>query len=405
MAKTHHTSLSKRLTPLYVAAFLQGLIFWYAIEKVFMTSIGFNSKTIAITTIIFTAITLLANVPIGILADRWSRKGILMLASCAMALSCAIGGSSHGVWTYLIAACLSGLFYACYQGVYDSVVYDVLVEETGSADKFDHYYGRVQLYDGIALVTGALLSSVITHFLDFRAAYFVTIPFALCALVALYYFKEPSEHKKEVSQLLGAHIKSTFKAILKKGEVFWIVATLVLISVVMKMLLDFDQLWFIAVALPIVLYGPFDALLLTSFSGGGFLAGKLRSDKLAVACGLIALLSSFALLTHHSYLIILAQTIIVTILVVYSIVFERYLHDNLSSKIRVGAASVVATIGGIVFLPVAYLFGEISHRYSIFSAAWVIIVILVAVILSGVKVVASKRLANIKMHPGLQYKL
>lgn len=385
-----HNKLAARFKPLYIAAFLQGLIFWYAIEKLFMTSIGLNSEAIAVIIIAFTILTLIVNVPIGIIADRWSRKAILMLASSFMIISCTIAGLSHGFWAYLVAASFSGLFYACYQGVYDSLTYDTLVEETGSADDYERYRGKVQFYDGAALTIGALMSAVITHYLHFRATYFLTIPFAASALIALYYFKEPQEHKKEVSELLGAHVRSTLKAILRKGEVFWIVATLVLISIATKLLLDFDQLWFIAIALPVALYGPFDALLLSSFTSGGFLSAKLTSKRAVALFGLAALVGCFGLFSHYSFLIIVAQTVIVTVMVLYSIVFEGYLHDSLASRVRVGAASVVATIGGILFLPIAYVFGLVSNHYDIFHATWVVVCVVLSVVLTGLKVIARK---------------
>jgi MFS family permease len=241
--KTRDTALRERFKPLYVASFLQGFVFWFAIEKLFMTSIGLNSRTISIIVIVFATITLTMNVPMGVIADRWSRKGILMFASCCMIASCTIAGLSNGFWMYLVAACFFGLFQAGSQGVYDSLAYDVLMEDTGSANDYEYYRGRMQLYGGVALVLGGLMSAVITHYLNFRATYFLTIPFMLGSLAVLCYFREPREHKKEVSQLLGAHIHSTLNSILRKREVFWIVATLVLASVAAKMLLDFDQLW------------------------------------------------------------------------------------------------------------------------------------------------------------------
>lgn len=395
MRKYFRDPLDRRFTPLYIAASLQGIVFWYAIEKVFMKSIGFDDRSIATAIIIFTVVTLLANIPIGILADRWSRKGVLMLASCLMVLACVIGGFSTGITTYIVAACLAGLFYACYQGIYDSVVYDALVEDTNSADDFGKYYGKVRLYDGIALAAGSLLSAVIVHYLQLRATYFLTIPFAVGSIISLHYFREPKEHKKQVGQLLRAHVRDTFRAVMKKGEVFWIVLALVLVSIVMKLILDFDQLWFIAIALPLILYGPFDAILLSSFTTGGFLSDKFKSDMFVIICGAVCLVSSLLLLTEYRYLIIVAQTVIVTGMVVCTIIFERFMHDRLASSVRVGAASVVTTIGLIVFLPIAYLFGEMSDRYTVFQASWVIIVLLAASLASGFMVLVSrqKRLA------------
>ena len=38
--------LRRRLLPLYAAAFLQNLALWVPIEKLFMTTIGFNSASV-----------------------------------------------------------------------------------------------------------------------------------------------------------------------------------------------------------------------------------------------------------------------------------------------------------------------------------------------------------------------
>ena len=45
----------------------------------------------------YAAVVPILEVPSGILADRWSRRGVLMAASAALALSALIGGLSHNV--------------------------------------------------------------------------------------------------------------------------------------------------------------------------------------------------------------------------------------------------------------------------------------------------------------------
>lgn len=63
-------NLQRRFSPLFAAAFFQGFVLWYAIEKLFMKTIGFNDQTIAVETVIFTVVMVAANIPLGILADR-----------------------------------------------------------------------------------------------------------------------------------------------------------------------------------------------------------------------------------------------------------------------------------------------------------------------------------------------
>jgi MFS family permease len=48
-------------------------------------------------------------VPSGILADRWSRSGILIISSVAAATSALVGGLSHNVATYIASSMILGI--------------------------------------------------------------------------------------------------------------------------------------------------------------------------------------------------------------------------------------------------------------------------------------------------------
>jgi hypothetical protein len=46
VTRTRSDMLRRRLTPLYAAAFLQNLVLWVPIAKLFMTTIGFNAASV-----------------------------------------------------------------------------------------------------------------------------------------------------------------------------------------------------------------------------------------------------------------------------------------------------------------------------------------------------------------------
>jgi hypothetical protein len=81
---------------------------------------------------------------------------VLVLASVSLALSSLVGGLSHGILVYLVAGAMWGIFFSLYQGTYDTIVYDLLFETEGNSNKFQRYYGRVNVVDSIALVLGSL---------------------------------------------------------------------------------------------------------------------------------------------------------------------------------------------------------------------------------------------------------
>ncbi len=149
-------AVTKRLRPLYLTGFIHSFVLWYSIEKLFMRSVGLNDYLITIATLVYIVVMMTANIPLGLLADRWSRKGVLYIATCALIGSSLVCGFSHGLAAYATGISVWGLFYAAYAGTYDSAVYDVVLEETGAAGAFERCYGRVQMFEATAFITSAL---------------------------------------------------------------------------------------------------------------------------------------------------------------------------------------------------------------------------------------------------------
>src|SRR5688572_27852223 len=94
---TTERRLRRRLLPLHVAVVLQGVNLWVPVEKLFMDEIGFDPASVGIMAAAYAAVVPALEVPSGILADRWSRRGVLVLATLALLVSSTIGGFSHDV--------------------------------------------------------------------------------------------------------------------------------------------------------------------------------------------------------------------------------------------------------------------------------------------------------------------
>ena len=76
---------------------MQGLILWVPVEKLFMSEIGFTPASVGVMAAAYAAVVPLLEVPSGILADRWSRNRLMVLACVALLASSAIGGLSQNV--------------------------------------------------------------------------------------------------------------------------------------------------------------------------------------------------------------------------------------------------------------------------------------------------------------------
>jgi MFS family permease len=364
--------VKKRLRPLYATGFIHSFVLWYSIEKLFMRSVGLNDYLVTVATLVYIVVMMVANIPLGVLADRWRRKGVLYIATCALIGSSLVCGLSHGLAMYAAGISVWGLFYAAYAGTYDSAIYDVVLEETGSAEAFARCYGRVQMLEATAFITSALFSALVARY-SLRLEYLLTIPFTCCAFATLRRFREPGLHRTAPRPHLMAHLGRLVHGT-TRGHVGWIVVALVANCVVMRLLIEFYQLWYLGLALPVIWYGPSCALMYSGAWGGGALAGWLRGGRALLVTGLGTLMIACGMFFRDPRLVVGAQVATIFGVTVLNIVLTRYLHDAMPSTIRAGVSSVVSTIGYGVFMPTALAFGLFSRSHGIFTASVFVVV-------------------------------
>ncbi len=340
-----------------------------------MGTIGFTATTIGIMAAAYSLAMLLVEAPSGLIADRWSRKGMLIIASFLLAGSSVIEGLSQNVPAYIFGAVIWGLFMALYSGTFDPIVYDTLIEETGHTDGFKRYFGFIKVLDGLGLAVGSITGAAIAAAFGFKAAFFLTAPVALLAAVCLMFFKEPTLHKAISSGPIVAHIRSMLRAALHRSSLVGMLLILVLGAILTETVFEFNQLWLIATATPVVLYGVFTAIVLVTISLSGLIAPHLRlNDRKFVAFfTTILLISGLILVTAHTnWLLVAAESVIVIGLLSTGIVYLERLHNRLPSNVRSGASSAISSLTRLIFIGVAIIFGSFAETHTIFAAGWLI---------------------------------
>lgn len=376
------STLSRRLTPLYVSSFFQGLVFWYAIEKVFMVHIGFTATLIAIEVVVMNVVGLLLNIPSGIMADRWSRKGMIAISICSLGLSSLLLGLSHTVIAYIIFSTLFGVYFALHDGVFDSMIYDTLIEESGSRQGYEKYLGYYDLFASVALVIGSLAGAYIGNKHGLRSAYLLSVPSSVLSLMALAFYREPKLHKQRADLHVVVHVKQTFGAVFKRGYVAWVLLTILASAILFDFILEVDQLWPLALHLQLTWYGPLNALLLAGYGVGGPLAALfIKKKRYIYAACTLGMLCTLALLVRNMLVIAIAQFGVVSLfLALYTIGLGK-LHDTLPSHLRSSSSSTANMMTSLLFIPIVFVFGRITQRHSVFVAARLMVPIAVLSVL------------------------
>jgi MFS family permease len=372
---TDMAAVAARLRPLRIALVLEGIAPWVPVEKIFMTQLGFTPALFALMATAYGATVPLLEIPSGILADRWSRRGVLMLASIASLASVIVGGLSHNVATYIGSAMLLGGYFAMQSGTVDAIVYDTLVEDVGNGDGFERQYGRIQTLNSIALTASALTGGVIAALVSARFTYLLTIPTSVVGLIALSRFREPTLHRAGEPSRLRAHLAASWHTVTREPRVAPIAITMMLGAATTQMLFEFGPLWLVAAAVPTVVFGPYTAAMTSTLGLGGLLAGRVELDRPIVAAGAAATMTACGVtlaVGTAAPLLIGAQVVLLGLLVTIGIHLSRLLHDLVPSQQRSGVSSGIGTLSWLTFLPCSLLFGALSTGAGIRAAGWII---------------------------------
>ncbi|HKN52979.1 MAG TPA: MFS transporter [Amycolatopsis sp.] len=376
MTASGRSGLARRLLPLQIGVGLQGFMLWVPIEKLFQTQIGFDAAAIAAMAAAYAAVVPLLEVPSGILADRRSRTGILIASSVAAAASALLGGLSHNVATYIGAALILGVYFAMNSGTVDSVVYDTVIEETGSPELYERWIGRVRMVESATFATSALAGGLLAGATSPRLTYFVTVPFVLASVAAFSRFREPRLHRAAEPLALRRHVATTVHAMTRIPGVRRMLLLAALTAMLSQAVFEFGPLWLIALHSPAAAFGPYWALLVATLGAGGYLAGQLNLARRTTVFVVAALIAGtpILLVTSHSLLIVAAaQTVLALVLALAGIHAGRLLHDAVPSHIRAGVSSGAGTFSWLLFLPLSLGFGALGRAFGVYAAGWVFV--------------------------------
>lgn len=143
-------------------------------------------------------------VPTGIFSDKIGRKYTIVLGSWARVLSFIFYAIGLSYPWLVVGAIFEGMSRAFYSGNNDALLYDSLTD-SGKANDFDEYQGKVSSSEQLAMGISALLSGLIAIYsFSYLLWFSVIIQFGL--LFISYLIIEPKSFKKTNSNVF-AHVK------------------------------------------------------------------------------------------------------------------------------------------------------------------------------------------------------
>jgi MFS family permease len=353
-----------RIHKIYLSNFLTGLVFWYGIEKLFMRSIGIDAVGVGVATAVYLIFNLLCDIPAGIVADKWSRKGVLITSALALAICSALLGNSHSLFVYAIGELFYGLYIVSTSGTYAAITYDILHEE-GRAEQYSKIAGRAYALFLIGASVANVASGFLAHHFGYRFTYFVTIASCVVNVALLLSLREPTFHKAEKKERMLRQLKAITITLGRVQLVRSLTIILTALAIAELFKSEFGQLYMLRYFSAPQIIGLLWAAYAFTWALGSLIAHHMRARLSLLILGTTVPFIFMAFIdTWISVALFMVQSVASAALINQ---IETRIQEQTPSNVRASILSVVSTFGRMAAVPASFALGWIFRD---FNALW-----------------------------------
>jgi hypothetical protein len=201
------------------------------ISTIFYVHRGMTLSQIFIMAIVFATVSIITEVPSSYLADKWSRKGLVVVALLIGVVYWTFSLFAYGMIAFLVANSLYALAYSIMSGTDEALVYDSakeLGEETDSLKKLGLFYSGQRIFKIVTPIIAVLIARNLSDS-QFVAIIMIDVVANLVALVLADKLVEPNHfvcvEKTESGVMMGAigllrHNRPLLKLIINRTMFF-----------------------------------------------------------------------------------------------------------------------------------------------------------------------------------------
>ena len=194
--RTHSPPPARPLARLAVSwAALSEFVPLYPLYALLFLDTGLSTAEISALFAVWSVTALLAEVPAGALADRWSRRGVLVCGAVLQAAAFALWAVAPGTAGFAAGFALWGVASALYSGTAEALVYDGLVA-VGAEEAFARVNGRMTAVELLAQVPTALAAAALHAVGGFALVAWVSAGISLAAGALALRFPEPPRERE-----------------------------------------------------------------------------------------------------------------------------------------------------------------------------------------------------------------
>jgi MFS family permease len=371
---------------LYLYSFFDDFILIYPLYQLMFVARGLSVGQISLLFVIWAAVSLAAEIPTGLLADRYSRKNLLAVGQLIRAAGYGLWLIAPTFWGFAGGFALWGIGGAFSSGTFQALLYDEL-EVAGEQAHYVRIYGRAQSW----MLTGDLVATVAAAgAVGFGYTIIVVASVAAVIVAAGVAWSIPEAPKRELireEHYLRA-VRDGLVVAAHNGMVLRVALLAAFLAAIYGSLEEYTPLYFRSAGAPLALVPILVGVLVLVSLVASIAAHRFERLGTTAFMGILGI--SGAALVGAGVLVGVAGLGLMMVffftIKVLEVIFGGQLQHNISGKLRATTTSVAEFMTGVLSIGVYLAFGAVAARYGTLSAF--------AVIGAGVVVVAAAYLTR-----------
>lgn len=353
--------------------FFQAFILAYVIERLFWEQRGMTVQLMVYIEILYALVAAALELPTAHLADRWSRKWMMVVGAFLACFEFAILIFATEFWHFAGVAVVAAVSGAAVSGTRNALLYDSLLA-TGEESTFEKKVGFLRFVDYGSHMLSALLGGVVAMGYGLLTTYWWSLLATALAFVVTLTLVEPPMHEPEsprASEAPPAPAKVAWAYLKQRPDLQSVMAYSVVTGACLIYVDEFWQIYAQRVGVPIALFGLVLGAICLLSACSGLIAHRLKgvapwrpllTGLLVVFCAGVAVMAFVG--SPWGVLLLLVAYWAAGLMEPLTV---GYLHHRVPSSIRATAESYQSLVSRVVSAVVGIVFGFIATRLGIFA--------------------------------------
>lgn len=363
----------RRFLGLYYAyVFLFDFMLAYAIYTALFQLEGLSVAEIGMLLAFWSASAIVLEMPSGALSDHFDRRTLLVVAPLLKALTFVCWGLASGnFWLCGLGFLFWSAGQALQSGTREALLYERL-DDAGRSDAFDKVLGRDNAAEGLGIGAGALVGGFVAQ-LDMDWAVWLSIPPLLVGAGLALGLRDGRRDRtvdaRDTPITYLSHFADALGEFRRHADLRFVTSYMAVGLIAFELLEEFDQLYYLAVGVPIWLWGILAGAVELIYAWASIAAHRLAGRRwlawaLPLLGGALLVAASFGDSPWYVLLLELAYVVIAPV----AVLAEARFHRIMDGRSRATTTSALIMAQNIAGIGATLAFGLLADRLGILPA-------------------------------------